>query len=80
MNTAELKSTLHKLIIETDDTSILDKVQAYFTMLKTKNVDWWEMLSDTDKSNIETGIKQMNEGKGISHEKVQKKVNNLLGR
>jgi hypothetical protein len=39
-STAEIKNYLHKLIVETDDESILSKVQDYFTSLKSNNVDW----------------------------------------
>jgi phage pi2 protein 07 len=44
-NTAEIKNYLHKLIVETDDETILMKVQEYFTVLKEKNIDWWDMIN-----------------------------------
>jgi hypothetical protein len=31
----EVKNEIHKLIVETDDISILNRVQAYFYILKT---------------------------------------------
>lgn len=82
MNTgsAEIKDYLHKLIVETDDINILSKVQAYFTTLKSKNVDWWDMISDQEKEAINTGLKQLENGEGISHKEVKNKVNKLLGR
>lgn len=61
-NTAEIKNYLHKLIVETDDISILNKVQAYFTTLKSKNVDWWDTVSDQEKEGITIGLKM---GKGF---------------
>src|SRR5690554_6522275 len=48
-NTAEIKNYLHKLIVETDDEGILSKVQAYFTTLQRKNIDWWDTISDQEK-------------------------------
>ena len=40
MSTAELKNYLHQLIVETNDTSILKKVQDYFKSLqKTTETD-----------------------------------------
>ena len=82
MNTgsAEIKDYLHKLIVETDDINILSKVQAYFTTLKSKNVDWWDMISDQEKEAINTGLKQLKNGEGISHKEVKTKANKLLGR
>ncbi len=79
-NTAELKNYLHKLIVETDDESILSKVQAYFTTLKSKNVDWWETISDQEKEAINTGLQQLENGEGIPHDDVKRKVDKLLGR
>jgi len=82
MNTskAEIKNHLHKLIVETDDESILSKVQAYFTTLKSKNVDWWDTISDQEKEAINIGLQQLENGEGIPHEEVKRKVDKLLGR
>ncbi|MFP4026138.1 MAG: hypothetical protein ACLFVR_16575 [Thiohalospira sp.] len=77
---SEIKNYLHKLIVETDDESILSKVQAYFTTLKTKNVDWWDTISDQEKETINIGLQQLENGEGIPHEEVKRKVDKLLGR
>ena len=79
-STAEIKNYLHKLIVETDDENILSKVQSYFTTLKGKNVDWWDMISDQEKDAINTGLKQLENGEGIPHEEVRKKADKILGR
>jgi predicted transcriptional regulator len=79
-STAEIKNYLHKLIVETDDVSILSKVQAYFTTLKSKNVDWWDTISDQEKEAVNIGLKQLENGEGIPHEEVKRKVDKLLGR
>jgi len=81
ISTAEIKNYLHKLIVETDDETILIKVQAYFTTLKSnKDVEWWDMISDPEKEAIEIGLKQLERGKGIPHHEVKCKVNKLLGK
>jgi len=80
MSTAEIKNYLHKLIFETDDESILSKVQAYFTTLKSKNTDWWDVISDKEKEAINTGLQQLENGEGIPHEEVKRKADKLLGR
>jgi predicted transcriptional regulator len=79
-NTAELKNHLHKLIVETDDESILSKVQAYFNTLKGKNIDWWDTISDQEKDAINIGLRQLENGEGIQHEEVRKKADKILGR
>jgi len=79
-NTAEMKNYLHKLIVETDDESILSKVQAYFLTLKNKNVDWWDTISDQEKETIDMGLQQLKNGEGIPHDEVKRKVDKLLAR
>lgn len=79
-NTAEIKNYLHKLIVETDDESILNKVQAYFTTLRSKNVDWWDTISEQDKEAINVGLQQLQNGEGIPHKEVKRKADQLLGR
>ena len=78
--TSEIKNYLHKLIVETDDESILSKVQSYFTTLKSENVDWWDTISDQEKDAINIGLQQLENGEGIPHEDVKRKVDKLLGR
>jgi hypothetical protein len=79
-STAEIKNYLHKLIVETDDESILSKVQAYFTTLKSKNVDWWDTISEQEKKAVNIGLQQLENGEGIPHEEVKRKAGKLLGR
>lgn len=79
-NTADIKNQLHKLIVETDDETILTKVQAYFTTLKEKNIDWWDMISDKEKKDIKKGLQQLENGEGIPNEQVKRKVDKLFGR
>ncbi len=79
-STAEIKNYLHKLIVETDDESILSKVQAYFTTLKSKNVDWWDTISEQERKAINIGLQQLENGEGIPHEEVKRKADKLLGR
>ena len=79
-STAEIKNYLHKLIVETDDINVLSKVQAYFTTLKSKNADWWDTISEQEKDAINTGLKQLENGEGIPHQEVKRKVDKLLSR
>lgn len=78
--TAEIKNYLHKLVVETDDEGILSKVQTYFTSLKSKDLDWWDTISDQEKETINAGMKQLEDGEGIPHIEVKRKVDRLLGR
>jgi lysozyme family protein len=79
-NTAEIKNHLCKLISETEDESILSKVQTYFNILQSKNIDWWELISIQEKEAIYESQQQLKNGKGIPHQEVKQKVDKLLGR
>jgi hypothetical protein len=78
MNTAELKSDLHRLVVETNDIDILAHIRQYFLQLQTKDVDWWDTITAEQKSSIQTGIEQLNQGKGIAHQQVRQKVTRLF--
>ena len=80
MNTAEIKNDLHKLIVETDDFSILSKIQAYFSTLRSKKIDWWDTISANDKKNIEISEQQIQKGEGIPHDQARKRINKLLSK
>jgi len=68
-NTAEIKNCLHKLIVEPDDERILRKVQAYFTTLTSKNLDWWDTISDQEKEEINMVFSNLKTAKGYHMKK-----------
>ena len=78
MSSAELKSVLHKLIVETDDISILAKIKEVFFALKEDKIDWADLLSDKEKQMIDTGLKQANDGELISHKEIRNSINKWI--
>ena len=61
-----------------------NKFQAFFEFIKTldyvslPNEDWWSELSEIEKKKIKKGTKEIQEGKGISHEVVRTEIQALL--
>ena len=45
-----------------------------------KEVDWYDELTKEQKEDIEIGLKELDEGKGIPHAQVQKEIDELFGR
>ncbi len=78
MSSAELKNTLHKLIVETDDINILVKIKEIFFALTEGKVDWADLISDKEKRMIESGLKQADEGQLISHEQMRSQINKWM--
>lgn len=77
MSTIELKNNLLRMIAETDDPVKLQLVLEWFGMIREEK-DWWLEISEKERQLILEGRKQLSEGKGISHEEVRLKVQNLL--
>jgi hypothetical protein len=77
MSTAELKNDLHRMIVETQDNSILEQISNYFSLIiAEKNI--WEGLSDAEKKQIESGVKDMQTNRTLSNEEVRAKVRLIL--
>lgn len=73
MTTLELKNDLLRLLLETDDTQLLDKVRRYFKLLKH------EPLSDAtleaqELAMVEIGLQQIETGQVMTHEEARKKI------
>ncbi|MCG2779961.1 MAG: hypothetical protein L6264_03360 [Weeksellaceae bacterium] len=51
-----------------EDLSVINKI---FEIKKEKS-DWWDELSEAEKESIEKGLKDLDEGKTVSHSEVKK--------
>lgn len=75
MSTAELKSSLHNIIENIEDKSMLSKAYAFLSSLSGKKaVDDYESLPAEVKAAIEEGIAELDNGKGTSYEEFRKEV------
>ena len=64
----ELREKVKKYIDEADDTT----VQMVCDMLEAKQEeDWWDELPGGVQQEIDEAVKELDEGKGISHEKMK---------
>jgi len=75
---AELKNNLHRLIVETDNQSVLQYVEDIFKSMAAAKGDWWDELSEQDKSSVNRGLQQLNDGAVSRHDEVMDRVNALL--
>lgn len=79
LNIAEIKNLLHKFIVETNDFEVLNKVKNYFSSLD-KEKDWWNILSNEEKQQLEVGLTQLDNDEFVDYQQVKKKADILLGR
>jgi len=72
MNIQARKLKLVRMIINTDKSSILKKIEDVFR--KEKDVDWWDEITEAERQSIEKGLAEADCGKLIPHEEVMKEV------
>jgi len=78
MTTVEVKD-LKKEVKKYIDLADERMIKAVFAMLEAdQHDDWWDKISDGERAAVETGLKQMEEGKTTPHEIVMKKHSKWL--
>ncbi|MFN0036687.1 MAG: hypothetical protein ACKVUS_16595 [Saprospiraceae bacterium] len=78
MTISDLKVSLLKLVVETEDREVLEEMAAYFHALLNKG-DWWEEISEKEKEAIRTGLRQLDNGEGIPYESFRNRARQVLG-
>jgi hypothetical protein len=71
MNIQAEKIEIMKLILETENPSILESIKNIFN--KSKTEDFWETLSDDQKEDILQGIKEIENGEVVDYENLMSK-------
>jgi len=69
------KIELAKMVLNTNDKVLIDKIMALF---KEKEEDWWDELPANVKAGIDESIGQANRGEFISYDEVKNEVSALL--
>lgn len=75
MSTAELKLSLHNLIDDIDNETLLKAIYVLITQkAETKaNLDKWADFPESLKREIEEGLEQAKNGEVVEHQEVMKK-------
>ena len=56
----------------------IEIIKEFINLKKTKEVDWWDTISEEERAEIEEGITQANKGEVIPHEEVMEKYKKWL--
>lgn len=78
MNVIELRSELHNLIDKITDSNILNAVKTLLSERTATQTDWWDIISDEERTEIEQGLAEADKGEVISHEEVMAKYKKWL--
>jgi hypothetical protein len=69
------KIELAKLILNTNDTGLINQIKSLF---RNKEENWWDELPDSVKQGVNQSIEQANKQEFVSLDTVKKEVNALL--
>jgi|UPI0003701FF2 predicted transcriptional regulator len=77
MNIQSEKNQLIQQIMELQDSSLIKKMRDFISK-ETKNNDWYNSLSSSEKESIAKGLKDLDNGNTIPHEDVITSVKNKI--
>ena len=68
LNILNQKLELIQWLSTIEDSSVIEKIMA---LRKKESVDWWNLISESEKQSIELGLKDAESGKLNSHSKAR---------
>lgn len=71
MNIQAEKLELVRMILDTDNPSILSSIKRIFESYK--NIDFWDSLQESQKEEILKGIEEVENGETVDYEEFMKK-------
>jgi len=71
MNIQAEKLEIMKLILETNNTGLLESIKGLF--IRKKTVDFWNTLPQDQKNDIMQGINEIENGETLNYEDFMKK-------
>jgi len=74
------KISLAQYILNLQQEDVLTKFEEFVASLKTKNIDWWDELTEEEKKAAQKGLKQLEDGEGIPHSEVRGRIDKMLGK
>lgn len=74
MNIETRKVSLISWISHLNDEEMISKIES----LQKNEPDWWDLISDEEKSEIEQGLAEIERGETKSHEEVMSKYKKWL--
>lgn len=72
MNLKAEKLSVLEQTINTNDFSLIRDIKS---LLKNRDLDWFEGLNEIQKKDVEEGVSQLDKGEFLGHDEVKKKFN-----
>nr|MBS0037236.1 hypothetical protein [Saprospiraceae bacterium] len=77
MNIKAEKLRLIEWLLNVEDQSVIEKLK-WLKENKTDVDDWWDEISDAERTSIDRGLEDLKNGRVTPHEKVKKKYEKWL--
>jgi len=77
MTALELKNNLHRMVVETDDVTVLEQISILFSALRDEK-DAESGISEAENAQILKGLEDLRNGHVNSNEEVRAKVRAIL--
>jgi len=78
MDLTELRADLHNMIDKISDRNILKALRTLLSEKADTKVDWWDMISQEEREEIEQGLSEADKGEVTPHEEVMEKYKKWL--
>lgn len=69
MNISELKLNLIHKIMDMPESTLRNVSE----LIESSTTDWWDVLTEKERNEIDQGLKESEKQEGIAHEKVMKR-------
>lgn len=73
MDVIELRADLHNMIDKITDSNVLNAVKTLLLSKSLSQTDWWDTISEDERSEIQQGLSDAENGEVIPHEEVMAK-------
>ena len=78
MDVVELRTDLHNMIDKISDSNILLAVRTLLSGSHIAQADWWETIDESERTEIEQGLKEVESGEAMPHRQVMAKYKKWL--
>lgn len=77
MTIAEIKNDLHRMVVETNDKTLLEHIALLFAQLREEK-DWESVITEREKILIEKGRQDLLAGRTVTRATIRKDAEEIL--
>lgn len=78
MTAIEVKQDILNRITQIEDRNALEYLLSFIKKINFEEKDWWDTISQEERDGIDRGILDIEKGRVVSHQEIQKKYEKWL--